>query len=182
MVLIHCSDCGIEVEAQRATRKYCSGCSKQRDDAARRRWAASDEGKASSRAATARWLASDRGREYQLEWDPDGSKGLERTKRFFKTGAGRAVVTKNNCLRFGVPYEKAMVIAKAVGDGEARCYWCGCIATDVDHVLPIAMAKALGMEAIVDDYVAAMCGPCHRAKSGKDRADIQRLKRTMPKV
>lgn len=180
MAHVSCIRCGVEFQSARTSRKYCDSCRADVNREHQRRYVASPKGKAASRQRTYRWVRSDKGRAYMKQWDADGSKAAARQRAFRHTGKGRAVVTRANCIRAGVPFKRAVEVAVEVGDGRARCYWCGGQATEVEHVLPIGLAKLLDLGEEVDNYVDAMCKPCHRAKTIQDRADFDRCQITMP--
>ena len=182
MVLITCSRCGATVEAKRSTKRFCATCLKLSNREQQAAYGRSEKGRLTSRKATARWLQSEAGQAYMHEWDKFGAKAATRQRAYRKTGKGRAAITRQNCVRAGIPFANAIRIAELVGDGKAVCYWCGAPATDVDHVLPTGLAKLFGLEATVDDYVGAMCALCHRAKSKMDRGDVSRLRRTVPEA
>lgn len=144
----------------------------------KRSYASTERGKETNRKSTARWVSSEKGKEYHREWDTT-EKGAERFRRWRKSPKGRAAGTKNNELKRGVPHENAMRIAKLIGEGKAICYWCSKPATDVEHVLPIGMARITGLLDIVDDYVDAICHNCHKLKTNIDRRDIHRMKKEL---
>lgn len=182
MEILRCERCGtdFEWEVQRIGRakRYCQPCAKALERGQKHAYKVTARGRATGSAATARWLASARGREYATAYaETHRSEQAERQRRYYRTGKGRAAVMRGNCKKEGIASANAELVAYAVGAGTARCYWCGCVATEIDHVLPIALAKLFGLAHLVDAYVDALCGPCHKAKSIADRKDIDRLKR-----
>lgn len=57
---------------------------------------------------------------------------------------------------------------------ELVCYFCFQKAEQIDHVLPVALAKIFNIDP--DPYCAPICIECHKCKSRLDMKDIRRLK------
>lgn len=100
-------------------------------------------------------------------------------RAYYASPEGRAMRLAGMARRRGIPVAQFRRVALEIGRAEAVCYSCGQPATQVDHVLPISMARWLGIVDCVDDYVAAVCRCCHLAKTKADIRDVRRMRRLM---
>lgn len=200
MVMIRCRVCEVEVERGGSRQIYCHPCAKNRENEVKRRYGNSEAGQAANRRATAKWVSSERGSAYMAEFearpetlekraaysrykwatDPEHrAKYNEWFARYYATPEGRAfriaAVARRRC-GVAVNYKR---IALAIANNEASCYACGELAEQVDHVLPISMARFLGILDCADDYVAPICFRCHVCKTKEDIRDVRRMRRLM---
>lgn len=196
---VACVQCGRETMALRRSKRFCSECRAARDDAAKQRFERSEAGK----RAHQRWLATERGKEYHREYQraayatvAGGDRRRASARRYqskpavqvrnrewqranYATPEGRARVLAREARRRGVLADNYRVFALAIARGEATCYACDAPAAQVDHVLPISMARLVGCIEVVDMYVAPICVSCHVCKSALDIRDLRRMRRQM---
>jgi 5-methylcytosine-specific restriction endonuclease McrA len=107
----------------------------------------------------------------------------ERYREWFRNNyakpEGRAKWLATVARRRGCPTANYKRIALAIANGEATCYVCGGPGKEVDHVLPISMARFLGILDCADDYVAAICFRCHVCKTKEDIRDVRRMRKLL---
>jgi 5-methylcytosine-specific restriction endonuclease McrA len=197
---IRCKLCGVRVLQGGNRQIYCRSCAKKRQDEVKRRYGKSDAGQAANRRATAKWLSSERGSAYMSGWEARGdvrdrraakhrekwasdpeyrARHKEWFREYYATPEGRAYRIAAVARRRGVPVVNYKRIALAIAKEEAACYVCGGMAQEVDHVLPISMARFLGILDCADDYVAPICFRCHVCKTKEDIRDVRRMRRLL---
>lgn len=200
-----CKRCGLEFEwiklkALGNPRSACDDCVPILYKEGQRRYWRSERGKATSREGTAKWASSEQGRAYLSAYEAREDVRERRAaymqdkrrtnpdycarqkawfRAYYATPEGRAKWMATVARRRGIPVENYKAIALAIGKGEAACYSCGCPAKQVDHILPVSMARLLDIKQVVDDYVAPICLPCHVAKNKDDIRDLRRMRRLL---
>lgn len=103
---------------------------------------------------------------------------VEARNRYYSSPIGRA--TKNACetrRRAGIETANYWLLRRDIET--LRCVYCGEQAEQVDHVLPIALARICGLLHVVDEYVEPACRRCHRKKSRMDRGAIASARRQL---
>jgi 5-methylcytosine-specific restriction endonuclease McrA len=123
------------------------------------RYTASPEGKVSM----ARYLASPKGRALQSRV----------RAKYLASPKGKAMRARADARRYyGCPCRNYSIIRERLP--ELQCYMCGRPAEQVDHILPISLARIWGVNA--DDYVAPICRRCHKCKTVLDIYDLRRVR------
>lgn len=177
-----CIDCGGVIDREtRNPVKTCASCQRKRVLASKAKYQSSDNG----RGAASRFWASDKGQQYRKHYrivvSAEVQERINASKKKYqesKVGAVRRAVAQlkrgRGLYGFSANY---IELVRQVKIGNVECYSCGGEAEQVDHVLPVGLAKLFDLISVVDDYVAPICKVCHRVKSGKDLSDILRSRR-----
>ncbi len=142
--------------------------------AKRRAWDQSEIGK----AGAARRVKSETGKSSVRRYraTENGRRAIVKAAMNYRSSRkGRIAHARARAKRKGIPCEQYAVLRADLHDGRVCYNCCTTQATEIDHVLPIGLARHFDMIDIVDQYVAPICGPCHKIKSRMDRADIRRL-------
>ena len=200
MVMIQCKACWTSVERGGSRQIYCHPCAKNRENEVKRRYGKSEAGQAANRRATAKWVSSEKGSAYMAgfearpeimdkraarqrhKWATDPEyrrRATEHERAYYATEKGHAFRLAAVQRRRGVPTANYKLVAAAISRQEASCYVCGGLAEQVDHVLPISMARFLGILDCADEYVAPICFRCHVNKTKEDIRDVRRMRRLL---
>lgn len=189
------------MNALRKTKKYCEVCYWARLNAQKQRYAESEAGKQSSRRATNKWNKSEKGRAYEKEWNQsdDGKQfnalkaqlyrvthpehvernRLGQRERYKNNSEYRAKRIALATQRRGALSDNYEVMAYLIAEGKVKCYMCGNVPEQVDHIFPIALAHLTRRIDMIDKYVAPVCRSCHLKKTRQDIRNIRAYRRYM---